>query len=172
MIAFGGRLTPRKGIPEHPVRIHRAASDARKRVRPCSCRTGAPEGGSRVGARRPGTRAGDRGERHLRRERVGRAEMPAVFCAADIVVQPSHAEGLGLAVLEAMSCGRPVVTTEHRGDAPRGGVAPAIVGALSGRCLLRRSRPLSAELWEDRSRRLKLGARARERVLTISRRAT
>ena len=29
-----------------------------------------------------------------------------------MVVQPSHAEGLGLVILEAMSCGRAVVTTD------------------------------------------------------------
>lgn len=39
-------------------------------------------------------------------------DMPSLFNAADIVVQPSHAEGLGLAVLEAMSSERPVVTTD------------------------------------------------------------
>lgn len=42
-------------------------------------------------------------------------EMPAVLAAADIVVQPSLEEGLGLAVLEAMSTQRPVVTTDIPG---------------------------------------------------------
>ena len=37
--------------------------------------------------------------------------MPEVLAAADVVVQPSLEEGLGLAVLEAMSAGRPTVTT-------------------------------------------------------------
>ena len=41
--------------------------------------------------------------------------MPEVLAAADLVVQPSLEEGLGLAVLEAMSAGRPVVTTDIPG---------------------------------------------------------
>lgn len=42
-------------------------------------------------------------------------EMPTVLAAADIVAQPSLEEGLGLAVLEAMSTQRPVVTTDIPG---------------------------------------------------------
>jgi len=39
-------------------------------------------------------------------------DMPWLFAAADLVVQPSHAEGLGLAVLEGMGSGRAVVATD------------------------------------------------------------
>jgi len=39
-------------------------------------------------------------------------DMPAFYRAADLVAQPSHAEGLGLAVLEGMACGKPVVATD------------------------------------------------------------
>ncbi|MGW8526558.1 MULTISPECIES: glycosyltransferase family 4 protein [Nocardiopsidaceae] len=38
--------------------------------------------------------------------------MPGVLAAADVVVQPSFEEGLGISVLEAMSMGKPVVTTD------------------------------------------------------------
>lgn len=41
---------------------------------------------------------------------ISHRDMPAVLAAADVVAQPSHEEGLGLSVLEAMSSGRPVVT--------------------------------------------------------------
>lgn len=42
-------------------------------------------------------------------------DMPNVFNAANAVVQVSHAEGLGLAVLEGMSCMKPVITTRASG---------------------------------------------------------
>ncbi len=41
--------------------------------------------------------------------------MPVVYSAADVVVQPSFKEGLGIAVLEAMACERSVVATETSG---------------------------------------------------------
>lgn len=46
---------------------------------------------------------------------LGYESMPAVLAAADVVAQPSLAEGLGLAVLEGMSAGRPVVATSIPG---------------------------------------------------------
>lgn len=42
-------------------------------------------------------------------------DMPELFAAADIVAQPSHSEGLGLALLEAMSSARPCVATRIAG---------------------------------------------------------
>jgi glycosyltransferase involved in cell wall biosynthesis len=45
----------------------------------------------------------------------GSGEMPGFVAAADIVVQPSHEEGLGLAAIEGMSCARPVVATRVTG---------------------------------------------------------
>lgn len=45
------------------------------------------------------------------RQDFGAADMRSVFAAADLVVQPSLEEGLGLAVIEAMSAGRPIVGT-------------------------------------------------------------
>jgi glycosyltransferase involved in cell wall biosynthesis len=42
-------------------------------------------------------------------------DMPEILAAADIVALPSHSEGLGLALLEAMSAARPVVATRIAG---------------------------------------------------------
>lgn len=40
------------------------------------------------------------------------SDMPDVYAAADVVVQPSLEEGLGLTVIEAMAAGRPVVASD------------------------------------------------------------
>ncbi len=42
-------------------------------------------------------------------------ELPAEYAGADVVVQPSHGEGLGLVVAEAVLLGRPVVATDSGG---------------------------------------------------------
>lgn len=42
-------------------------------------------------------------------------DMPDLYAAADIVVQPSYAEGLGLAILEAMASGKPIIGSDTSG---------------------------------------------------------
>ena len=46
---------------------------------------------------------------------VPQAELPRLIAAADVVCQPSLVEPFGLATLEAMACGRPVVATNVGG---------------------------------------------------------
>ena len=55
-----------------------------------------------------------------------RDDVPEVMAAADVIVLPSWSEGLPLAVLEAMACGKPVVAT------PVGGVGRAVVEGVTG----------------------------------------
>jgi glycosyltransferase involved in cell wall biosynthesis len=44
------------------------------------------------------------------------ADVPAAFRAMDVVVMPTVVpEGLGLAILESLSCGKPVIATDHGG---------------------------------------------------------
>jgi len=45
------------------------------------------------------------------RQDLGADDMPHVYAAADLVVQPSLEEGLGLAAIEAMAAGKPIVGT-------------------------------------------------------------
>lgn len=48
-------------------------------------------------------------------ESVVHRDMPHVYAASDLVVQPSYAEGLGLAALEAMAAGVPLLATKVSG---------------------------------------------------------
>jgi D-inositol-3-phosphate glycosyltransferase len=44
-------------------------------------------------------------------------QLPLLYAAADIVTMPSHYESFGLATLEGLACGRPVVATAAGGPA-------------------------------------------------------
>lgn len=44
-----------------------------------------------------------------RLENIPEADLPALYCGAGVCVLPSHYEGFGFPVLEAMGCGTPVV---------------------------------------------------------------
>jgi glycosyltransferase involved in cell wall biosynthesis len=52
---------------------------------------------------------------------VDEANLPLFYNAADLLVLPSHIEGFGLPVLEAMACGTPVVCSDA-------GALPEVVG--------------------------------------------
>lgn len=49
------------------------------------------------------------------RANVSVAELPVVYRGASVFIQTSYEEGLGMSVLEAMSCGLPVVCTDTAG---------------------------------------------------------
>lgn len=90
-------------------------------------------------------------------------QMPGVLAAADMVAQPSLEEGLGLAVLEAMSAGRATVTTDIPGIREIL-TAPGIVLAVPPG----RTEPLAAALERlaaDPRGRAALAARGRAHVV-------
>jgi len=55
-----------------------------------------------------------------------RKDVADIVRAADVMVLPSRAEGLPLAILEAMACGKPIVAT------PVNGVPEAVVDGRTG----------------------------------------
>lgn len=83
------------------------------------------------------------------------------LAACDVYAQPSvNREGLGLAVLEAMACARPVVASSLQGL----GEAVGDAGRLVEPGDADRLAAAVVELLEDPAARAALGARARERV--------
>jgi glycosyltransferase involved in cell wall biosynthesis len=54
-------------------------------------------------------------------------ELPAFYCAADAFLFPSHYEGFGLPLLEALHCGCPVVTSDNSS-------IPEVTGDAALRC--------------------------------------
>ncbi|CAA9356473.1 MAG: hypothetical protein AVDCRST_MAG34-2127 [uncultured Nocardioidaceae bacterium] len=90
-----------------------------------------------------------------------RDDMPALMRAADVVVLPSHVEGLPLVLLEASALGRPVVATEVDG------VGEAVEHGVNG-LLVPAGQPLALasairSLLEDPAAGARLGAAARSR---------
>lgn len=87
------------------------------------------------------------------------------YQAADLVVLPSRWEGMALAPLEAMACGRPVVVTDVDG------ARESLPASFADRCLVPPDNPavLAASVTElllDPPLRASLGDRARRHVLS------
>jgi len=91
-----------------------------------------------------------------------RTDMAACFAAADVVAMPSLQEGLGVAALEAMAAGRPVVGSRV------GGLAEAVAHGETG-LLVPPADPVAlasvlGQLARDADLRARLGAAGRARV--------
>lgn len=87
------------------------------------------------------------------------------YQAADVVVLPSRWEGMALAPLEAMACGRPVVVTDVDG------ARESLPSGSAARCLVPPENPTAlagavTELLLDPPSRASLGDRARRHVLS------
>lgn len=115
LVVLPGRFTPRKGLLD----FVEAMAIVRERVpRVRACLAGAVSSTSPEYLQSVRARISDL---HLDETVViadgvyGVDTMPNLFAAADLVVQPSYAEGLGLAVIEAMVAGTPVVVTDIPG---------------------------------------------------------
>lgn len=88
-----------------------------------------------------------------------RSDVPSLLQAADVVALPSLSEGLPLALLEAMACGRPVVAT------PVGGVPEVLDDGSTGLLVPPGDAPALAKaistLLDNESLRHRLGRQAR-----------
>ena len=154
VVLFAGRFVGRKGVeylleafartaPAHPDARLVLVGEGRRDYRPWIRRLGL---GARVRI--------VPGQRH--------EAMPAVYAAVDVFCLPSLYEGLPLALLEAMACGRAVVTTRADGmpDAVEDGVSGLLVPPRSARALA----GALDRLLGDAGLRRRLGAEARRVV--------
>lgn len=93
---------------------------------------------------------------------VNTEQRNALLAASDVFVLPSSQEGVPMAMLEAMACGLPVITT------PVGGIPDIITNGEEGHLIapgdvVALGQTMGA-LIEDEAQRLRLGARARQRA--------
>lgn len=90
------------------------------------------------------------------------SDVAPVVRAADLLIQPSHFEALGLSAIEALACGAPVVASAV------GGLLDFVVDGHNGKlCPPQNPQALAAALEpliEDEALRGRLGARARDSV--------
>ncbi|HET6254687.1 MAG TPA: glycosyltransferase [Puia sp.] len=103
------------------------------------------------------------GDRVVFHGRVG--DIRQVWRENHLLVMPSHMEGMPLAIVEAMLCGRPCVATDV------GGVTEWIEDGLSGfiaEAATEHALDRSLErVWEARDRWAEIGARAHERAMAL-----
>lgn len=111
----------------------------------------------------------DRGDSPLARRihalgYVDEDDLPALYSAARLLVMPSHYEGFGLPVLEAMACGTPVLVS----DRPP---LPEVTGGAARHFRASDDRDLAAaidELWHDERLRGRLAEAGRRRAAELS----
>jgi len=111
LIAFVGRMHRGKGVGEL---LEAAATLALKRP---NLRLAYVGDGPELGAIKDKARASNLADRVEFPGACSSAEVARWLAAANLLALPSHAEGCPNVVLEALSCGRPVVATEV-GDIP------------------------------------------------------
>lgn len=103
---------------------------------------------------------------HLRVLRPGYlrfTDLPGYLGGARVVAYPSHGEGFGLPVLEAMACGAPVLTTARLSLPEVGGDAVAYTEPDAGSIAT-----ALAELYDDGERRAALAVAGPERSLQFT----
>lgn len=142
VVAFVGAHGPRKGLPETLDALERAAPGERLLV------AGEHRGG-RWAAR----------AEHLPASMPGKlADVRPVYWASDALVFPSRYDAFGMAVLEAMACGLPVVVSADAGACEIVTDAGYVLGEVAAETI----RDALDRLRADDGARARMGARARE----------
>ena len=157
-IAFLGMLEPRKNVP----------SLVRAWVKACADREDAPALVLAGGTGWDDTIDGAISEvpSHLRVLRPGYlrfTDLPGFLGGATLVAYPSHGEGFGLPVLEAMACGAPVLTTQRLSLPEVGGDAVAYTEPDSDAIA-----EALTSLLDDPARRAALGEAGHQRSLEFT----
>ncbi len=92
-----------------------------------------------------------------------RRDLPDILAVPDVYVQPSLSEGFGIAIVEAMAAGRPVVATRV------GGIPEVVLDGKTGRLVPPGDAAMLAtaiqELLQDRQRALEFGTAGRHRAM-------
>ena len=148
-----GRLHPQKG--------HRVLLDAMAAARQGGARLSllvAGDGAERAALEAQASALGLHGHVRL----AGRRDVRPLLAAADVFVFPSLYEAVGIALLEAMACARPVVASRTGGipEVVEDGVSGILVTAGDADDLAR----ALATLERDPERRRRLGEAARSRA--------
>lgn len=162
------RFKQRKGLLEL-IEAARLIADAVPRLRVLL--VGTTSSGSQAYAAQMGRRIEELGLAGRVRviEDCGHDQIAEVLHATDVYVQPSHVEGLGMAVLEAMACGVPVVASDT--DGLREAVQPGTSGLLAPVGEPAAIAAVILRLLRDRQlrERLRKGGLARVQAFTVQR---
>lgn len=120
------------------------------------------KGGEEVNLKRLMKKFGLERKVELIREPIPNHEMPSLYRECDVYVQPSIIEPYGIAVLEAMACGKPVIGTKV------GGMMDTIKDGETGFLVEPRNAKELADkimILRDEDKRAEMGIRAREWVV-------
>jgi glycosyltransferase involved in cell wall biosynthesis len=93
-------------------------------------------------------------------------ELETIWLDHHLMVLPSRGEGLSLAILEAMMCGRPVVTTDVGGN--REALEDGVTGFIAEAATPYSFAKTLEQAWNAQSRWMKMGQAAHHRALEIA----